>query len=482
MGPQKAHLAVHVSNQIAVKIFSQRVPIGTSLGSVSELTQKFNVSREPLREGLRILELQGLIEMERGAHGGVKVATGPEEAIVGILSTYLQLGDVSLGEVIEAIPVVNDLQFSRAVRRVNPTSIAKLRKILAHFMQDSSNAEHRLPILLEFYAALADLADHVSSMFKNVLSRTLTDFTHPSRFPKEVTEKGKPIINALLTSTVAGLEARDVEIGRVSNARFANELLEMHLDLERKNSKVWTTANFLSGTYADAVEARRGPQKAAARVAYDIAAEIRRKRLPPGKLLGLQEHLYEQRKVSRSTFREATRMLEFFGVIKSTRGSSGGTRVLEHDPENTLATAATYLPYAYTIDKEIAKFKSELEMATIKLAAQRLTAKDLVRIIALVEHLPQLKGRALADAMSSAAQQLLLIAGNLPLQLFCGVLARRFESHTTPSDVVQMKAVKRVEACVEELTSNFLMKAQERQMQNLQNIYELLASPQRALA
>lgn len=55
------------------RILSERLPVGTRLPSVDELMEEHGLGRVTVREALRILENDGLIDIRRGPSGGVFV-------------------------------------------------------------------------------------------------------------------------------------------------------------------------------------------------------------------------------------------------------------------------------------------------------------------------------------------------------------------------------------------------------------------------
>ena len=50
--------------------------------------------------------------------------------------------------------------------------------------------------------------------------------------------------------------------------------------------------------------------------------------------------------VSRAVFREAVRMLEFFGAVEVRRGKEGGLAVASMNPAGTIGSATLYLSFA----------------------------------------------------------------------------------------------------------------------------------------
>lgn len=61
-----------IVSAIRRKIVIERLPSGTALPSESELTEMYGLSRGSVREGLRLLEQDGLIEIKRGPGGGIR--------------------------------------------------------------------------------------------------------------------------------------------------------------------------------------------------------------------------------------------------------------------------------------------------------------------------------------------------------------------------------------------------------------------------
>jgi DNA-binding FadR family transcriptional regulator len=69
--PKKA--AVLVADQLRAEIVTGEIAVGESLPVERDLIETFGVSRPTLREALRILETEGLLQVTRGVKGGAKV-------------------------------------------------------------------------------------------------------------------------------------------------------------------------------------------------------------------------------------------------------------------------------------------------------------------------------------------------------------------------------------------------------------------------
>src|SRR3954454_19399174 len=87
-------------------IFARRCRPRDRLASEDVLGEQFGVSRAGVREALRVLELEGLVEVRHGYGGGLFVAEPSHTPILGALSVSLRLGQVGVAELYQARQVV----------------------------------------------------------------------------------------------------------------------------------------------------------------------------------------------------------------------------------------------------------------------------------------------------------------------------------------------------------------------------------------
>ena len=66
-------------------------PVGASLGSETALIAGFGVSRERLREAIRIVEARGAMRMERGRRGGLRLLDPDVDRAADALASYLRI-------------------------------------------------------------------------------------------------------------------------------------------------------------------------------------------------------------------------------------------------------------------------------------------------------------------------------------------------------------------------------------------------------
>lgn len=123
-----------VARDIVHDIVSNRLSSGDRLPSEAAMLVQYSVSRESLREALRLLEVQGLITLRRGPGGGPVVGT-VDPADLGRTSTlYYHLAGGTYEELFEAWVLTESLLAERAAR--NPDREA-VRTAMEPFFDES---------------------------------------------------------------------------------------------------------------------------------------------------------------------------------------------------------------------------------------------------------------------------------------------------------------------------------------------------------
>lgn len=91
-----------VARDIVADIIDQGLGTGDSLPSEAEMLDHYGVSRESLREGLRLLEVQGLITIRRGPGGGPSVGTVDPANLGRTSALYYHMSGGIYAELFEA--------------------------------------------------------------------------------------------------------------------------------------------------------------------------------------------------------------------------------------------------------------------------------------------------------------------------------------------------------------------------------------------
>ncbi|WP_337824552.1 FadR/GntR family transcriptional regulator [Amycolatopsis sp. A1MSW2902] len=151
-----------IIEQIQELISSGQLGPGDRLPPERVLVEQFMVSRNTIREALRMLEISGVITLRRGRQGGAFITEPGSQAIASTISHSLSLTDFSLKDLTDCMrwlcgmviriagPLLTEKDFARLA--ANTDAGAE--------MQDADDRVERALILTEFYTLLAQAADN----------------------------------------------------------------------------------------------------------------------------------------------------------------------------------------------------------------------------------------------------------------------------------------------------------------------------------
>ncbi|MDX2186006.1 MAG: FCD domain-containing protein [Opitutaceae bacterium] len=120
-----------------------------------KLAGDLGVSRAALREAIKQLEMQGLLEVKHGI--GVRVTHRPDRAVGTVLRRELPRGTAGATQLAEVRLLVEPFIARKAALAASPREIRRLTEIHGRFSTATSPRE-AVAIDLEFHRALASLA------------------------------------------------------------------------------------------------------------------------------------------------------------------------------------------------------------------------------------------------------------------------------------------------------------------------------------
>lgn len=152
--------------QIKNQIFSGRIPAGHRLPSENELCEQFGVSRTTVRDALRVLESQGLVEIKVGAGGGAFVSEPHHETVSESLSNMLKMNSMNIEELAEARMVIETAIAALAAKRATAKDIAAIEEAIAEARTGKQSGDpHFTPHSVSFHVALAQAAKNPVLLF-----------------------------------------------------------------------------------------------------------------------------------------------------------------------------------------------------------------------------------------------------------------------------------------------------------------------------
>lgn len=146
--------------QVRDAIISGQIGAGERLPNERDLGRTFGVSRATLREGLRVLEALGAIEIRPGASGGIFVAEPQGDQVGAALEALLRFRRVTAQELSEFRGSFERETAHWAAERATAEDVERLHEIVGRFKALAADPSTPWDVLsdvdIEFHNAVAD--------------------------------------------------------------------------------------------------------------------------------------------------------------------------------------------------------------------------------------------------------------------------------------------------------------------------------------
>ena len=165
---KRSRIYEHIVEQIRALIREGRWAPGDQIPPERELAERFRVSRTSVREALRALEMQGVIESRQG--GGTFVRTADTDALVPPLAAAILRGRRELAEVLEVRELIEPGIARRAALRATDEHVSELESLLERQRECIAQGRPFVDEDTAFHYTLARAADnHILLRLHNVI-------------------------------------------------------------------------------------------------------------------------------------------------------------------------------------------------------------------------------------------------------------------------------------------------------------------------
>jgi GntR family transcriptional repressor for pyruvate dehydrogenase complex len=172
--PLKA--AESVARDIAHDMIDQGLVTGDALPNEASMIEHYKVSRESLREGLRLLETQGLITIRRGPGGGPLVGSVDPANLGRVSSLYFHMAGATYAELFDAWLMAESLIAEHAAR--HPDAARRRELMEPYFADRATDDDHDEPGEVdEFFAIHGAFHVRLGMLMQNrVLELTMRSY------------------------------------------------------------------------------------------------------------------------------------------------------------------------------------------------------------------------------------------------------------------------------------------------------------------
>lgn len=175
-GPRALKASEIVAQRVVADIVKDNLHIGDRLPPEGEMVQQYGASRESVREGLRLLEVQGLITLRRGPGGGPVVTSVDPRNLARTSTLYFHLAGAKYNELFDTWMLFEPAVVRQVTEMVER---AEKKRLLAPFLPDYDpdiDRTHFMSRSNGFHAVISTMSgNRVLTMILQALSHIVVE-------------------------------------------------------------------------------------------------------------------------------------------------------------------------------------------------------------------------------------------------------------------------------------------------------------------
>lgn len=215
-----------ISSNIKALIIEGVLKPGDRLPSETELAKQFQVGRQTIRESLRILELSGFVQVQKGFGGGPIIKDTILGKVTNLLLDAFKMEKIAASEFVEARSVIEKAIVNYAIDHAQADDIAALQDSIMKAKSNIENKSLATDINFEFHSILAKASgNNVFVILEgaiNAIHRLLRDESAVDlESSKKAVEAHEKILDALIKkdreTAIALTEKHILTIGKTLN-------------------------------------------------------------------------------------------------------------------------------------------------------------------------------------------------------------------------------------------------------------------------
>lgn len=154
----RTNLYEQIADRLEDIILDELPAESDKLPSETALAEKFNVSRNVVRESLKILKERGLIESRNGTGSYI---TKPEaHNLSDVINRMVVMDNIHYKDIYDVRIILETAACKRAATRVTAREIKKMEKLLERLKDKSLSVEERRELDFDFHVAIAEAAEN----------------------------------------------------------------------------------------------------------------------------------------------------------------------------------------------------------------------------------------------------------------------------------------------------------------------------------
>lgn len=225
-----------IVSQIRKQIITGKLKPGDRLPAERTLMEQFSVSKQTLREALRVLEFLGLVEIKKGATGGACIAAIESRTALDILANFLYFKNLSVHNLAEVRKIIEPYAAAVAAETITKKELSELKLLIDRSKEQYASGqvqEERFNNELDFHCVIAKST-------QNPLLMLIVEFVESLiSDQKTMTKLDRPFLASVISAHERIYEAicsRDADQARKEMSRHIAEVEEAMEKLEKKDA------------------------------------------------------------------------------------------------------------------------------------------------------------------------------------------------------------------------------------------------------
>ncbi|MDE7015799.1 MAG: FadR family transcriptional regulator [Kineothrix sp.] len=219
---QRVNLYESIADNLEQMILNDSSQIGQRLPSEQTLAENFGVSRNVVRESLKILKERHLVSLRTGE--GAYIEKPDNRSLTELLNRIILLDNVEHGAVMEVRRIIETEACRLAAERNAPEAFDVLDEINASMMKYKEDIEKRISLDIQFHITIAKLSHNpLLELFAQSMANLLAPILRTALIPEGGNENGIEFHKQI----IATLRSQDGE--------KAEKLMRQHLEESVEN-------------------------------------------------------------------------------------------------------------------------------------------------------------------------------------------------------------------------------------------------------
>lgn len=212
------------------KIQNGEFEVGSSLPAERDLMVQYEVSRATVREALRALGAQGLLEVRRGRRGGSYVSAPSSDRLSDSINLFIAGHNIKFIDLLAVREAIEPVAAAQAARFRTSDDIAAIRRILAESETALDNLEKFSALNIDWHTAVVGASKN--PLFLSIMT-SISPALYSATTREEFDDKIRSTVLRTHTRISDAIEEGDPDAARrrmLRHVTFYGEKLDLTLE------------------------------------------------------------------------------------------------------------------------------------------------------------------------------------------------------------------------------------------------------------